>query len=1081
MSQLTDLLARVRRRWFAMVALRTIGLAAAAAAVPALLGVLADVILRPERLPLVLLASFTVVLSIAAAALVVVRIEPRPSDRRVARFVEERAANLPGIEPLDDALVSAVDASTAEDQTAFTALTVAAARRRLDGIAPADLVAPGVLRRAAVIAFSGVAVLTAVIVAGLPSLGRAIETARLQLFPGSISIEVTPGTTRIVAGRPLVIRARIHAAGRNFTRLQPQLVVSAGADERAVGMNRTDGGFEFALESVDRNFKYQVRAGTASSPQYAVTALFPPRVKRIDLHYTYPSFSGLQPRHEEDGGDIYAPAGTRVRVRIHTDKPVVSGQLAMNRGAVSLRNSGDQSVDTELVLSRDDSYRVRLADRDGLTSDGDSEYFIRLMDDRPPDVRILRPSTDQGITPLEEITIEARADDDYGISTLELVYSVSGGPERSVPFARLSGTPIQRLGSYLLAAEDLKVKPGDVITYYARAKDVGRGKAATEAKSDMFFLEVKPFTEEFVAAQSQAGAGAASGDPQLDSLIAAQKEIINATWNIERRSQGGRSTEDIAAIAKAQAELKARAERMAGSARGRRLREPAPQQVVRQTQAPRPGGSDGIPAAIEAMTRAVEQLTGQRTREAIPHEMAALNGLLQAQAEVRRRQVMQQAHASGSGGSNRSGQDLSALFDKELQRQQRTNYEQRSQVENRADETGAKDDALERVKELARRQEELNRRQRELEKMSAEERKRELDKLSRDQQELRREADELAKQNAQQSGLRGAAEQMGAAAGDMKRENAEGARQSGQRAAEQLRRAEEQMRGSNPDAQRRAAAELQSEAQQIAQEQRRIASEAERLAKGGEATADAKQRLAGEKERLAERVEELQRAAGQAARDPKAPQSSAARDASAELDRQRVAERMRDSAKQMRGGKPDHRGEQEIARALDRVVEKLGGTAAADAGKLSKELDRTRQLRERLDQLEKQLKQAQGKNGAEAEKLRQQYEQEMRNARESLGRLDGPPRDGMGRSTPEQHEFSRSAPGTEAFKQDRSGWESLRRDLNRAIEQHEAAVSRQLASKIAEARLSAGGSDRVPEEYRPYIAKYYESLARGRR
>ena len=55
--------------------------------------------------------------------------------------------------------------------------------------------------------------------------------------------------------------------------------------------------------------------------------------------------------------------------------------------------------------------------------------------------------------------------------------------------------------------------------------------------------------------------------------------------------------------------------------------------------------------------------------------MAALNGLLQAQAEVRRRQVSQQANGAGGAGSNRADQDLSALFDKELQRQQRTNYE----------------------------------------------------------------------------------------------------------------------------------------------------------------------------------------------------------------------------------------------------------------------------------------------------------------------------------------------------------------------------------------------------------------------
>ena len=53
------------------------------------------------------------------------------------------------------------------------------------------------------------------------------------------------------------------------------------------------------------------------------------------------------------------------------------------------------------------------------------------------------------------------------------------------------------------------MQPGDVITYYARARDVGRGKRPTETKSDMFFLEVRPFNEEFVSAESQAMAGAA--------------------------------------------------------------------------------------------------------------------------------------------------------------------------------------------------------------------------------------------------------------------------------------------------------------------------------------------------------------------------------------------------------------------------------------------------------------------------------------------------------------------------------------------------------------------------------------------
>ena len=136
-----------------------------------------------------------------------------------------------------------------------------------------------------------------------------------------------------------------------------------------------------------------------------------------------------------------------------------------------------------------------------------------------------------------------------------------------------------------------------------------------------------------------------------------------------------------------------------------------------------------------------------------------------------------------------------------------------------------------------------------------------------------------------------------------------------------------------------------------------------------------------------------------------------------------------------------------------------------------------RQLRDRLDRLEKQMKAAQGKGDGEAAKLQKQYEQELRNARESLGRQEGTPRNGLGNSTPERHEFSQSAPGTEAFKQDRSGWESLRKDLDRAMEQHDAGVSKRLAGKTGDERFNAGGSDRVPEEYRRFIAKYYESLA----
>jgi hypothetical protein len=1136
-DQLRSLLLSVRRRWRAEAVLRAVGRGAMLAAVPVLAGVGLAAWLAPGDGALRVLATAMGMAVLAAVAITSWRIGRTPRNPQIARFIEERAAQRTDVAPFDDVLVSAVDAVGTSESSDFRGLVVASAVRRLEAIGAAGIVSAGALRRAAAEAGAGVAVL-----------GVSIALAWPSFVPQSIHVDVLPGDTRVPAGQPLTIRAQVRAGRSVLTRFTPRLTVEAGPDARTVAMTPDGEGFQFSFESIDRTFRYRVTAGSRRSADYTVTALFGPRVSRIDLRYEYPSFANLPPREERDGGDIYAPAGTKVHVRVHTDKPIASGQMVFAEAKAgasgTLQPTSDQVLEGDLILARDDSYRIGLTDRDGLRTSGDTEYFLRVMDDRPPDVRILRPAGDQQITPLEEVAIEARAEDDYGISRFDLVYAVAGRQPKVIPFDRANGTDRAKAGTHTLAAEDLGVQPGDVISYYARARDVGRGKRPTETRSDMFFLEVRPFSEEFVLSQSQAMSGMAS--EQIETLVAAQKEIINATWNIERRaaSGAGRSAGDITAIAAAQAELKGRAEQMASRAgRGRGARR-FPQQVMppRQLGGVRPS-SDPVGAAISAMTRAIDQLEGRRTNEALPHEMAALQGLLQAQAEVRRREVAQQAGAS-MGGLGRQGQDLSALFDKELQRQQRTNYESRSQTDVRAD----KDDgesALDRIRDLARRQEELSRRQRELANAapSGDELKRQLEKLTREQEELRQQAEELTRQLGQQGAqpqrgaspqpgqsgsgaMREAAEQMRSAAGEMQRQSPGTAADRGERAAGSLRQLEQQMRRDNPEAQQRAAGEVRLEAQQVADEQRRIAGEAARLAKGADpANSDAWRRLSGEKDKLADRVDALQRTAEQVAgADKPSPpgQGASAAAAAKELARQQIAGRMRETARHMReaagadgaGGraaKPAPRTgaaetEQQIARALDQIVDQLGGTAGAED--LSRELDQARAMRERLDRLERQVREADARNsggrqgqgqgratgsrsgsgeGASAgpnpaddvQRLREQYAKELRGARESLSRLErGSPGSGLGGTTPEQHEWSAVDKGTEAFKQDFSKWESLRKDVDSALDRYEASVIARAAQKSLQDRLNAGGSDRVPDDYRRLIARYYESLAR---
>ena len=76
--------------------------------------------------------------------------------------------------------------------------------------------------------------------------------------------------------------------------------------------------FAVTIDKVVASFSYRVTAGGARSNDYTVTVVRPARVERIDLQYEFPRGLGLEPRTDEDSGDIYGPAGTKVRLKVIT-------------------------------------------------------------------------------------------------------------------------------------------------------------------------------------------------------------------------------------------------------------------------------------------------------------------------------------------------------------------------------------------------------------------------------------------------------------------------------------------------------------------------------------------------------------------------------------------------------------------------------------------------------------------------------------------------------------------------------------------------------------------------------------------
>ena len=126
------------------------------------------------------------------------------------------------------------------------------------------------------------------------------------------------------------------------------------------------------------------------------------------------------------------------------------------------------------------------------------DFFIEARKANPPQIALVRPGRgDYHASPIEEVTVAAKATDDYGLKGVTLHYSVNGGPETAVDLLDKKGEK-QADGSTTLSLEDFKLVPGDLISVYATAKD-----ANAEAHTDMMFIQADPFEREF--SQSQAG------------------------------------------------------------------------------------------------------------------------------------------------------------------------------------------------------------------------------------------------------------------------------------------------------------------------------------------------------------------------------------------------------------------------------------------------------------------------------------------------------------------------------------------------------------------------------------------------
>lgn len=1137
-AEIRRVVGRVRRRWRVKLLLRGLALT--------LGGVLATFLASASSLEFLrfqpeAVTAFRVVLWLVVGGFLarwVVWPLLRPiSNERVALYLEEHEPSL------ESRLLAAVETvrPDAPARTELLEAVVERAVRRCRRIDYGRSMERSAIRRSAAV-LGGLALASFAVFLLGPGFVRHASTA--LFFPARAaeavnpySISVTPGDTTISRNSDLMVSAVLGGFDSDDVALFTREAGEGGF--LALPMIATGtGAFDGLLLNVAEETRYYVESNGVRSAAFTVGVADLPAVDRLRMEYRFPPYTGLAPRVFEHGGDVAALAGTTVALTVTPTVSAPAARLVLDSGdtiAMSVVEASvgqgsvgqasarevapapspedspaadapvvDASFQGSFRVGRQGFYGIEFQTSDGAWVAGAPDYRIDVLTDQGPSISFSKPGRDTEVSSIEEVFIEARADDDIGVAEVFWIASVNGGPPDTVRIHGSTGAPMPEVtASHVVFMEELELETGDLVAYHGVARD--NAPAPNEALTDIYFLQVRPFRREFRQAPAGAGGGAAGGG-MAEDLSGLQRQIIAASFNVvrDRESYAPETWEEnVVSIALSQQRLREQVETLAQRIVNRGIAG-ADQSFQRIAET--------LPRAVEAMREAEDSLRALAPDGAIGPEQRALRELQKAEETYERFVSMDRQGGGGGGGSGGapSAEDLADLFELETD-QLRNQYEtvQRSRQES-ADQ--AVDESLERLRELARRQEqELERQRRRAAAQQGAttgggggEAAREL---AEEAEESARRLERLSRETGDRS-LEEVSRQLQQAADDMRRAAAnrgsEGVAEA-QSALRRLRDARERLEDARDDRLERDVDDARRQAAELARQQGDVDNRMEAMRRVGRPSADQVGRINDIKESMAERagevLEKLDRAAAQARRDGRAGAGELEEAAETIRDTQ-----LRERLLYSRGlvGRP---GQEEYARAfenqtsqaiqslrnrLDEAAEAVGAQAGEDPRE--EVLESARDLMRSLES---------GQAGADRGGGGPPVDGGVRGggARGPVGPFDADAvrrmrremreRAGEARALAELMERAGADPSDleamiaamRALDRDRTYADPeevmrLRNELVDGMKQLEFRLRREFAADDEEQLLMHRSGD-VPEEYRALVEEYYRALSRG--
>ncbi len=259
----------------------------------------------------------------------------------------------------------------------------------------------------------------------------------------------------------------------------------------------------YTLYNIEDSLKYYVQNDFTRSDTFIITVLEKPTIKKLSVYYTYPKYSNLSDKVEEEcSGNIIALKGTKIKLELYVNNNLQYYRIVFSDDRIiKLKKINDFQYSVNFIIEKSISYHFYLEDI-LQNKNQPIERTIYAEEDFSPKIEITFPAEDKILAQNLQEDIGFIASDDFGISELQIAFK-NNNEEYTYRPIKTDINETNLKGTYTFDISDQNLLPGDVICYYLIVYDNCSIPERQNSKSRIYLLKFPSIEELYEEIQKE--------------------------------------------------------------------------------------------------------------------------------------------------------------------------------------------------------------------------------------------------------------------------------------------------------------------------------------------------------------------------------------------------------------------------------------------------------------------------------------------------------------------------------------------------------------------------------------------------